>query len=71
MVVTNFVNAPQQNVIDLRKYFSIININKWRILSMAALVTLLAVLIVLNIKSEICLDSNFTYREPTSKSCLN
>lgn len=51
MVVTNFVNAPQQNVIDLRKYFSIININKWRILSMAALVTLLAVLIVLNIKS--------------------
>ena len=42
----------QQDVIDLRKYISIINIHKWRILSLAVLVTVLTVLVVLNIQSK-------------------
>lgn len=51
IAVTDLTGSPQHSVIDLRKYFSIININKWRIASMAALVTILAVLVVLNIQS--------------------
>ncbi|MDR7119384.1 polysaccharide biosynthesis tyrosine autokinase [Rheinheimera soli] len=49
--LTDLTGSPQQTVLDLRKYISIININKWRILSMAVLVSILAVLVVLNIQS--------------------
>lgn len=51
MAVTDLTGAPQQNVIDLRKYISIINIHKWRIFSLAVLVTILSVLVVLNMQS--------------------
>ena len=51
MAVPDLTLASAQSVIDLRKYISIINICKWRIVSMAALVTILAALIVLNIQS--------------------
>lgn len=52
MAVTDLAGAPsQQETIDLRKYLSIINIHKWRILSLAVLVTILTVLVMLNVKS--------------------
>jgi len=54
MAVTDLMvsPAPQQDVIDLRKYFSVINIHKWRIFGLAILVTLITVLVVLNIRSQ-------------------
>ncbi|MFC4656775.1 GumC family protein [Rheinheimera marina] len=53
MAVMDTAAVPQQqDVIDLRKYISIINIHKWRILSLAVLVTVLTVLVVLNIQSK-------------------
>ena len=39
-----------EEVIDLRKYFSVINRAKWRILLLAILVSALTVFIVLNLK---------------------
>lgn len=43
---------PQQSeeVIDLRKYFSVINRSKWHILLLAVLITILTTFIVLNMK---------------------
>ncbi|WP_337878934.1 polysaccharide biosynthesis tyrosine autokinase [Rheinheimera sp.] len=53
MAVMDTAAVPQQqDVIDLRKYISIINIHKWRILTLAVLVTVLTVLVVLNIQSK-------------------
>lgn len=54
MAVTDLMvsPAPQQDVIDLRKYFSVINVHKWRILGLAVLVTLITILAVLNIRSQ-------------------
>lgn len=54
MAVTDLVvnPAPQQDVIDLRKYFNIVNFHKWRIFGLAVLVTLITVLVMLNIRSQ-------------------
>jgi len=45
-------NSPQavEEVIDLRKYFSVINRSKWRILLLASLIAILSAFIVLNMK---------------------
>lgn len=42
--------ASAEEVIDLRKYFSVINRAKWRILALAVLVSALTVFVVLNMK---------------------
>ncbi|MDZ7902902.1 MAG: Wzz/FepE/Etk N-terminal domain-containing protein [Rheinheimera sp.] len=41
---------PAEEVIDLRKYFSVINRSKWRILLLATLIAILTAFIVLNMK---------------------
>ena len=41
---------PAEEVIDLRKYFSVINRSKWRILLLATLIAILSAFIVLNMK---------------------
>lgn len=41
---------PAEEVIDLRKYFSVINRSKWHILLLATLIAILAAFIVLNMK---------------------
>lgn len=42
--------ASAEEVIDLRKYFSVVNRAKWRILALAVLVSALTVFVVLNMK---------------------
>ena len=43
-------SQPTDEVIDLRKYFAVINRSKWRILLLALLVAILTAFIVLNMK---------------------
>ncbi|WP_430455811.1 GumC family protein [Rheinheimera sp.] len=50
MAISAENNAAPDEVIDLRKYFMVINRSKWRILLLAVLVSALTIFVVLNMK---------------------
>ncbi len=50
MAISAENNAAPDEVIDLRKYFMVINRSKWRILLLAILVSALTIFVVLNMK---------------------
>ncbi len=50
MTIAENTPAPAEEVIDLRKYFMVINRAKWRIFLLAVLVSALTVFVVLNMK---------------------
>lgn len=50
LVDSQAANVAKEEVIDLRKYFAVINRAKWRILLLAILVSALTVFVVLNMK---------------------
>lgn len=69
MAVMENAGVPQQqDVIDLRKYFTIVNIYKWRIFALAILVSVITALVVMNIPSKYSSEATLLIESQQAKA---